>query len=177
LNFSSAATGISFLEVNTRLQVERPVTEETVGIDPVREQFRIANGEVLRFTEDAAPRGHAIEFRINGEDPGRNFLPAPGKVTSYGEAAGPGVRVDSGIEANAIVGGAFNSPLAKLIVRGPSRHDVLAVARRGLNEFQLDGIATALPFHRVGARPRVHPRSSQSSPIGKRPSSTPYPAV
>jgi acetyl-CoA/propionyl-CoA carboxylase, biotin carboxylase, biotin carboxyl carrier protein len=143
---------ISFLEVNTRLQVEHPVTEETSGIDLVREQFRIADGEVLRFTEDPAPRGHAIEFRINGEDPGRNFLPAPGTVTSYREPAGPGVRVDSGIEPNSVIGGAFDSLLAKLIVTGESRAEALARARRALDEFVVDGMATALPFHRAVVR-------------------------
>ncbi len=143
---------ISFLEVNTRLQVEHPVTEETSGIDLVREQFRIAEGEQLRFTEDPAPRGHAFEFRINGEDPGRNFLPAPGTVTTYREPAGPGVRVDSGIEPNSVIGGAFDSLLAKLIVFGASRDEALARARRALDEFVVDGMATALPFHRAVVR-------------------------
>jgi acetyl-CoA/propionyl-CoA carboxylase biotin carboxyl carrier protein len=143
---------ISFLEVNTRLQVEHPVTEETSGIDLVREQFRIADGEVLRLTEDPAPRGHSFEFRINGEDPGRNFLPAPGTVTTYREPAGPGVRVDSGIEPNSVIGGAFDSLLAKLIVTGESRSDALARARRALDEFTIDGMATALPFHRAVVR-------------------------
>jgi acetyl-CoA/propionyl-CoA carboxylase biotin carboxyl carrier protein len=143
---------ISFLEVNTRLQVEHPVTEETAGIDLVREQFRIAEGEPLRLTADPTPRGHAFEFRINGEDPGRNFLPAPGIVTSYHEPAGPGVRVDSGIEANSVIGGAFDSLLAKLIVWGPSRTEALARARRALDEYQVDGMATALPFHRAVVR-------------------------
>src|SRR4029079_16084077 len=135
---------ISFLEVNTRLQVEHPVTEETSGIDLVREQFRIAEGEKLRFTEDPAPRGHGFEFRINGEDPGRNFLPAPGTVTTYREPAGPGVRVDSGIEANAVISGAFDSTLAKLIVPGESRDEAPARARRALDEFVIEGMATAL---------------------------------
>jgi acetyl-CoA/propionyl-CoA carboxylase biotin carboxyl carrier protein len=143
---------ISFLEVNTRLQVEHPVTEETTGIDLVREQFRIAEGEPLRFDVDPTPRGHAFEFRINGEDPGRNFLPAPGTVTTYREPAGPGVRVDSGIEANSVIGGAFDSLLAKLIVWGESRDEALARARRALDEFQVDGMATALPFHRAVVR-------------------------
>ncbi|MDQ1690892.1 MAG: acetyl-CoA/propionyl-CoA carboxylase, biotin carboxylase, biotin carboxyl carrier protein [Pseudonocardiales bacterium] len=140
---------ISFLEVNTRLQVEHPVTEETSGLDLVREQFRIADGEVLRYTEDPTPRGHAFEFRINGEDAGRNFLPAPGVVTTYREPAGPGVRVDSGIEANSVIGGAFDSLLAKLIVWGESRDEALARSRRALAEYQVDGMATALPFHRA----------------------------
>ncbi len=140
---------ISFLEVNTRLQVEHPVSEETAGIDLVREQFRIAEGETLRFTEDPAPRGHAFEFRINGEDPGRNFLPAPGTVTVYREPAGPGVRVDAGVEGGTVVGGAFDSLLAKLIVWGPTRDEALARARRALDEYVVEGMATALPFHRA----------------------------
>ena len=143
---------ISFLEVNTRLQVEHPVSEGTTGLDLVREQFRIADGEALRFTEDPVPHGHAIEFRINGEDPGRNFLPAPGRVTDYREPAGPGVRVDSGIEAGSTVGGAFDSLLAKLIVWGESRDEALARARRALDEYVLDGLATVLPFHRAVVR-------------------------
>jgi len=143
---------ISFLEVNTRLQVEHPVTEETSGVDLVREQFRIADGEKLRFTEDLPPRGHAFEFRINGEDPGRNFLPAPGSVTAYREPAGPGVRVDSGIEGNSVIGGAFDSLLAKVIVVGESRTEALARARRALDEFVVEGMATALPFHRAVVR-------------------------
>jgi acetyl-CoA/propionyl-CoA carboxylase biotin carboxyl carrier protein len=143
---------ISFLEVNTRLQVEHPVTELTSGIDLVREQFRIAEGEKLRFTEDPAPHGHAIEFRINGEDPGRNFLPAPGVVTTYREPGGPGVRVDSGIEANSVIGGAFDSLLAKLIVYGETRQEALERARRALDEYVIEGMATALPFHRAVVR-------------------------
>jgi acetyl-CoA/propionyl-CoA carboxylase biotin carboxyl carrier protein len=143
---------ISFLEVNTRLQVEHPVTEETSGLDLVREQFRIAEGKTLRFDADPVARGHAFEFRINGEDPGRNFLPAPGMVTSYREPAGPGVRVDSGIEADSVIGGAFDSLLAKLIVSGESRAEALERARRALDEFVVDGMATALPFHRAVVR-------------------------
>ena len=143
---------ISFLEVNTRLQVEHPVTEETSGIDLVREQFRIAQGEKLRFTEDPTPRGHSFEFRINGEDPGRGFLPAPGAVTTYREPAGPGVRVDSGIEGNSVIGGAFDSLLLKLIVTGETRGEALARARRALDEMVVDGMATALPFHRAVVR-------------------------
>jgi acetyl-CoA/propionyl-CoA carboxylase biotin carboxyl carrier protein len=143
---------ISFLEVNTRLQVEHPVTEETSGIDLVREQFRIAEGEVLRFDEDPAPRGHAFEFRINGEDPGRNFLPAPGAITTYREPAGPGVRVDSGVEQGSVIGGAFDSLLAKLIVVGETREQALERARRALDEYVVEGMATALPFHRAVVR-------------------------
>jgi acetyl-CoA/propionyl-CoA carboxylase biotin carboxyl carrier protein len=140
---------ISFLEVNTRLQVEHPVSEETTGLDLVREQFRIASGEPLRFTTDPVPHGHAFEFRINGEDPGRGFLPAPGTVTDYVEPGGPGVRVDSGIGPNSVIGGAFDSLLAKLIVWGESRDEALARSRRALAEYVVDGMATALPFHRA----------------------------
>ncbi|MCW2529132.1 MAG: acetyl-/propionyl-CoA carboxylase subunit alpha [Pseudonocardiales bacterium] len=143
---------ISFLEVNTRLQVEHPVSEETSGLDLVREQFRIAEGEVLRFTTDPVPRGHSIEFRINGEDPGRGFLPAPGAVTRYVEPGGPGVRVDSGIEGASIIGGAFDSLLAKLIVTGENRDEALARSRRALDEFVIEGMAIALPFHRAVVR-------------------------
>ena len=151
---------ISFLEVNTRLQVEHPVTEQTSGIDLVREQFRIAEGEKLRFTEDPTPRGHAFEFRINGEDPGNNFLPAPGTVTKYVEPAGPGVRIDSGIDGTSVIGGAFDSLLAKLIVTGETRIEALERSRRALDEFVVEGMATALPFHRaVVKRRRVHGRA------------------
>ena len=143
---------VSFLEVNTRLQVEHPVSEETTGVDLVREQFRVAEGEVLRLTEDPAPTGHAFEFRINGEDPGRGFLPAPGTVTTYIEPGGPGVRVDSGVEPNSVVSGAFDSLLAKLIVWGESRDEALARSRRALDEMVVDGMATALPFHRAVVR-------------------------
>ncbi|MBF6172467.1 ATP-binding protein [Nocardia blacklockiae] len=138
---------VSFLEVNTRLQVEHPVTEETSGIDLVRWQFRIANGEELTITEDPTPRGHAIEFRINGEDAGRNFLPAPGPVTVYKEPTGPGVRVDSGVVAGSVIGGQFDSMLAKLIVVGETRTQALERARRALAEYEIEGLATVLPFH------------------------------
>lgn len=140
---------ISFLEVNTRLQVEHPVTEETAGIDLVLQQFRIANGEKLDITEDPTPRGHAIEFRINGEDAGRNFLPAPGPVTKFHPPSGPGVRVDSGVETGSVIGGQFDSMLAKLIVHGADRAEALARARRALNEFGVEGLATVIPFHRA----------------------------
>src|SRR5664280_535154 len=139
---------ISFLEVNTRLQVEHPVTEEVTGIDLVREQFRIANGEALGYV-DPAPTGHAIEFRINGEDAGRNFMPAPGVVTSFRPPSGPGVRLDSGVESGDIIGGAFDSMLAKLIVTGKDRTQALARARRALGEFVIEGMPTVLPFHRA----------------------------
>jgi acetyl-CoA/propionyl-CoA carboxylase biotin carboxyl carrier protein len=140
---------ISFLEVNTRLQVEHPVSEETSGLDLVREQFRIARGEKLNLTEDPEPRGHSIEFRINGEDAGRNFLPAPGTVTSISFPAGPGVRVDAGVESGSVIGGQFDSLLAKLIVTGSDRAQALERSRRALAEFQVEGMATGLEFHRV----------------------------
>jgi acetyl-CoA/propionyl-CoA/long-chain acyl-CoA carboxylase, biotin carboxylase, biotin carboxyl carrier protein len=140
---------ISFLEVNTRLQVEHPVTEETAGIDLVLQQFKIANGEKLELTEDPTPRGHAIEFRINGEDAGRNFLPAPGPVNKFHPPTGPGVRLDSGVETGSVIGGQFDSMLAKLIVYGADRHEALARARRALDEFEVEGLATVIPFHRA----------------------------
>jgi acetyl-CoA/propionyl-CoA carboxylase, biotin carboxylase, biotin carboxyl carrier protein len=139
---------ISFLEVNTRLQVEHPVSEETTGLDLVCEQFRIAAGERLRFTADPQPRGHSIEFRLNGEDAGRNFLPAPGTVTRFVAPDGPGVRVDSGVESGTVIGGQFDSLLAKIIVTGATREDALARARRALAETVVEGMATVLPFHR-----------------------------
>ena len=140
---------ISFLEVNTRLQVEHPVTEETSGIDLVREQFRIANGEKLAITADPVPRGHSIEFRINGEDAGRGFLPAPGPVTKFDPPTGPGVRLDSGVETGSVIGGQFDSMLAKLIVSGATRAQALDRARRALDEFNVEGLATVIPFHRA----------------------------
>ena len=143
---------ISFLEVNTRLQVEHPVTEETSGIDLVREQFRIANGEKLDLTEDPAPRGHSIEFRINGEDAGRGFLPAPGPVNRFYPPTGPGVRLDSGVETGSVIGGQFDSMLAKLIVTGATRTEAIERARRALDEFQIEGLATVVPFHRAVLR-------------------------
>ncbi|PPK69766.1 acetyl/propionyl/methylcrotonyl-CoA carboxylase subunit alpha [Actinokineospora auranticolor] len=143
---------ISFLEVNTRLQVEHPVSEETAGVDLVREQFRIAAGEPLRFTEDPIPRGHSIEFRINGEDAGRGFLPAPGTVTLWRAPEGPGVRVDSGVESGTVIGGQFDSMLAKLIVTGEDRAQALARARRALDELVVEGMATVVPFHRAIVR-------------------------
>ncbi len=143
---------ISFLEVNTRLQVEHPVSEETAGVDLVREQFRIAAGERLRFTSDPAPRGHSIEFRINGEDAGRNFLPAPGTVTRWVSPEGPGVRVDSGVESGSVLGGAFDSLLAKVIVTGEDRAQALERSRRALDELVVEGMATVLPFHRAVVR-------------------------
>jgi acetyl-CoA/propionyl-CoA carboxylase biotin carboxyl carrier protein len=142
---------ISFLEVNTRLQVEHPVTEEVTGVDLVRWQFRIADGEPLTL-EDPPQRGHAFEFRINGEDPGRNFLPAPGTVTTFDVPLGPGVRVDTGVQAGDVIGGQFDSLLAKLIVFGSSRQEALERSRRALDELTVEGMATALPFHRAVVR-------------------------
>ena len=142
---------ISFLEVNTRLQVEHPVTEEVAGIDLVRQQFRIARGEVLGF-DDPVLRGHSFEFRINGEDPGRSFLPGPGALTVWSPPSGPGVRLDAGFQAGDVIGGNFDSLLAKLIVTGATRQEALERSRRALDEFQIEGIATALTFHRVVVR-------------------------
>ncbi|MFD7626119.1 acetyl/propionyl/methylcrotonyl-CoA carboxylase subunit alpha [Streptomyces sp. NPDC059851] len=139
---------ISFLEVNTRLQVEHPVTEEVAGIDLVREMFRIADGEALGYG-DPVLRGHSFEFRINGEDPGRNFLPAPGTVTKFNAPSGPGVRLDAGVESGSVIGPAWDSLLAKLIVTGATREQALQRAARALAEFEVEGMATAIPFHRA----------------------------
>ena len=139
---------ISFLEVNTRLQVEHPVSEEVTGIDLVREQFRIAMGESLGF-DDPVIRGHSLEFRINGEDPGRSFLPAPGRITAWDTPSGPGVRVDAGFRNGDVIGGNFDSLLAKLIVTGATRKEAIERARRALAEFNVGGLATAIPFHRA----------------------------
>ncbi|MYX02731.1 biotin carboxylase N-terminal domain-containing protein [Streptomyces sp. PgraA7] len=139
---------ISFLEVNTRLQVEHPVTEEVTGIDLVREMFRIADGEELGY-DDPAVRGHSFEFRINGEDPGRGFLPAPGTVTLFAPPTGPGVRLDAGVESGSVIGPAWDSLLAKLVVTGATREQALQRAARALAEFQVEGMATAIPFHRA----------------------------
>jgi acetyl-CoA/propionyl-CoA carboxylase biotin carboxyl carrier protein len=139
---------ISFLEVNTRLQVEHPVTEEVAGIDLVREMFRIADGEALGY-DDPALRGHSFEFRINGEDPGRGFLPAPGTVTRFAPPTGPGIRLDAGVETGSVIGPAWDSLLAKLIVTGATREQALQRAARALAEFEVEGMATAIPFHRA----------------------------
>jgi acetyl-CoA/propionyl-CoA carboxylase biotin carboxyl carrier protein len=139
---------ISFLEVNTRLQVEHPVSEEVTGFDLVREQFRIADGGTIDYP-DPEIRGHSIEFRINGEDPGRGFLPAPGSLTTFNLPSGPGVRVDTGFRTGDVIGGNFDSLLAKLIVTGRDRNEAIERSRRALAEFEVDGIATALTFHRV----------------------------
>lgn len=140
---------ISFLEVNTRLQVEHPVSEETTGLDLVREQFRIAQGEELSLSEDPTPRGHAFEFRINGEDAAAGFMPAPGTIVKYSEPAGPGVRVDSGVIEGSVIGGQFDSMLAKLIVWGPDRETALRRSARALSEYQVEGLPTVLPFDRA----------------------------
>jgi len=142
---------ISFLEVNTRLQVEHPVTEEVSGVDLVREMFRIADGEPLGY-DDPPLRGHSIEFRINAEDAGRNFLPAPGTITAMRVPSGPGVRVDGGYENGATVPGAFDSLIAKLVVTGRDRRQALERSRRALAEYEIEGMPTVLPFHRAVVR-------------------------
>ncbi len=139
---------ISFLEVNTRLQVEHTVSEEISGIDLVREQFRIARGETLGY-EDPELRGHSFEFRINGEDPGRNFMPTPGTLTTLTFPTGPGVRVDTGVEQGETVTGNFDSMIAKLIVTGRTRQEAAERSRRALKELQIEGMATVVPFHRA----------------------------
>lgn len=150
VEFLLSADGvISFLEVNTRLQVEHPVTEETTGLDLVIEQFRIAEGLPLRISETPPPRGHSIEFRINAEDPGRGFLPTPGTITAFQPPAGPGVRLDSGVTAQSAVAPTFDSLMAKLIVTAPTRAEAIARARRALSEFRIEGVASVLPFHRA----------------------------
>jgi acetyl-CoA/propionyl-CoA carboxylase, biotin carboxylase, biotin carboxyl carrier protein len=142
---------VSFLEVNTRLQVEHPVTEEVTGVDIVREMFRIAEGEPLSFS-DPEVRGHSIEFRVNAEDAGRGFLPASGTITGWRQPAGPGVRLDAGYTAGMTIPQAFDSLIAKLIVTGATRVEALERARRALAEFEIDGIPTVLPFHRAVVR-------------------------
>jgi len=142
---------ISFLEVNTRLQVEHPVSEEITGIDLVREMFRIADGQELGYG-DPATHGHAIEFRVNAEDPGRGFLPAPGTITRWRQPSGPGVRVDAGYGPGMTVPQAFDSLLAKLIVTGANRQQALERARRALTEFEVGGMPTVLPFHQAVVR-------------------------
>ncbi len=139
---------ISFLEVNTRLQVEHPVSEEVTGLDLVREQLRIASGEAISPI-DPIIRGHSIEFRINGEDPGNGFLPSLGTITKWEVPSGPGVRIDAGFDHGHTIGSHFDSLLAKLIVTGATRKEALERARRALREFEIGGLATALPFHRA----------------------------
>jgi acetyl-CoA/propionyl-CoA carboxylase biotin carboxyl carrier protein len=150
VEFLLGADGLlSFLEVNTRLQVEHPVTEETTGVDIVGEQLRIAAGLPLSFTETPVPRGHSIEFRINAEDPARGFLPVPGTISLFEAPTGPGVRLDTGVESGSQVSGRFDSMMAKLIVTGSDRDAALARARRALAEFRIEGVASVLPFHRA----------------------------
>lgn len=139
---------ISFLEVNTRLQVEHPVSEEISGLDLVREQFRIARGEKIE-EKDPVLRGHSFEFRINGEDAGRSFMPAPGTIEKMTVPTGPGVRWDSGFVAGDVIGGNFDSMLAKLVVTGADRKQALQRARRALAELTIEGMPTVIPFHRV----------------------------
>ncbi len=160
--------------MNTRLQVEHPVSEEVTGIDLVREQFRIAEGEDLGY-DDPAPEGHSIEFRINGEDPGRGFLPQPGPIHVFKTFGGPGIRLDSGVTAGDSVSGAFDSLLAKIIVTGRSRDEALERARRALDEFEVAGLPTVLPFHRKVVRDPAFTAptaTSGSSHDGSRPSSS-----
>ena len=150
VEFLVAADGtVAFLEVNTRLQVEHPITEETTGIDLVQEQFRIAAGEPLRITDDPAPRGHSFEFRLNAEDVGRGFLPSPGTVEEFSGPTGPGIRLDTGVRSGSFVAPQFDSLLAKLIVTGADRQQALRRARRALAEISITGVATVLPFHRA----------------------------
>ncbi len=150
VEFLLSRTGqISFLEVNTRLQVEHPVTEETTGVDLGVEQLRIADGLPLSLTETPVPRGHSIEFRINAEDPGRGYLPTPGRIEHFAAPSGPGVRLDSGVAAGSVIPGSFDSLMAKLIVSGATREQALQRARRALAEFQIEGVASVLPFHRA----------------------------
>jgi acetyl-CoA/propionyl-CoA carboxylase biotin carboxyl carrier protein len=140
---------ISFLEVNTRLQVEHPVTEEVFGVDLVREQFRVAAGEPLSIPEDPTPRGHALEFRLNAEEPAYGFLPVPGPIDAFEAPTGPGVRMDSGVRTGSVVPGEYDSLLAKLIVWGEDRAQAVARARDALAELRIDGVPTVVPFHRA----------------------------
>jgi acetyl-CoA/propionyl-CoA carboxylase biotin carboxyl carrier protein len=150
VEFLVAADGtVAFLEVNTRLQVEHPITEETTGIDLVQEQFRIAAGERLRYSADPAPRGHSFEFRLNAEDVGRGFLPSPGTIAEFSGPTGPGIRLDTGVRSGSFVAPQFDSLLAKLIVTGADRQQALRRARRALAEIEITGVATVLPFHRA----------------------------
>ncbi|KUG60472.1 acetyl/propionyl/methylcrotonyl-CoA carboxylase subunit alpha [Nesterenkonia jeotgali] len=139
---------LSFLEVNTRLQVEHPVTEETSGVDLVAEQLRIAEGQPLRFTEDPPSRGHSVEFRLNAEEPAHGFLPTPGPVELFAAPTGPGIRVDTGVRSGDEISGAFDSMLAKLVVTGPDRATTLRRAQMALAEMRIEGLPTVLPFHR-----------------------------
>lgn len=147
--YDPARDSFYFLEVNTRLQVEHPVTEEVFGVDLVREQFRIAAGEPLSIPEDPTPRGHALEFRLNAEDPAYGFLPVPGPIDAFEAPTGPGVRMDSGVRTGSVVPGEYDSLLAKLIVWGEDRAQAIARARDALAELRIDGVPTVVPFHRA----------------------------
>jgi acetyl-CoA/propionyl-CoA carboxylase biotin carboxyl carrier protein len=150
VEFLLSANGvISFLEVNTRLQVEHPVSEETTGLDLVIEQFRIAEGLPVSVTQTPEPRGHAIEFRINMEDPGRGFLPSAGDIVEFAAPSGPGVRLDSGVATGSTIPPMFDSLSAKLIVWGATREQAIARSRRALEEFRIEGVPSVLPFHRA----------------------------
>ena len=163
--FLLAADGtISFLEVNTRLQVEHPVSEEVSGIDLVREQLRIAAGEPLGY-DSVATRGHSIEFRINGEDPAAGFLPSPGRISTLRFPSGPGVRVDSGVVEGDTVSGAFDSMIAKLVVTGADRRQAIERARRALSELEVVGIPTVVPFHRAVLRTEEFAPSDPPQPF------------
>nr|WP_285894544.1 biotin carboxylase N-terminal domain-containing protein [Serratia fonticola] len=140
---------LSFLEVNTRLQVEHPVTEETTGLDIVIEQLRIAEGLPLSIQEMPKPRGHSFEFRINAEDAGKGYLPTPGTITHFRAPSGPGIRFDSGVRAGSTIPGSYDSLMAKLIVTGSTREQAIVRARRALCEFEIEGVASVLPFHRA----------------------------
>ncbi|MFE1169414.1 acetyl/propionyl/methylcrotonyl-CoA carboxylase subunit alpha [Nocardiopsis sp. NPDC058789] len=156
---------ISFLEVNTRLQVEHPVTEEVTGIDLVREMFRVADGEELGYG-DPEVRGHSFEFRINAEDPGRGFMPAPGTITALTLPGGPGVRVDTGCEAGFTVPQAFDSMVAKLIVTGRTRSEALQRSRRALAEFAVGGMPTVIPFHQAVVSDPAFAPADPDQPFG-----------
>lgn len=182
----SADGAVAFLEVNTRLQVEHPITEETAGIDLVQEQFRIAAGLPLSITEDPEPRGHSFEFRINAEDVGRGFLPSPGTVAAFAGPTGPGIRLDSGVRAGSFVPPQFDSLLAKLIVTGADRQQAIRRARRALAEINITGLATVLPFHRAVLESpdftaedglRVHTRWIETDFAGQIPVDPEYSAV
>ncbi|MDM7830851.1 ATP-binding protein [Cellulomonas edaphi] len=156
---------VSFLEVNTRLQVEHPVTEEISGIDLVREQLRIAAGEPLGY-DHVETRGHSLEFRINGEDPAANFLPAPGRISTLRLPSGPGVRVDSGVVEGDSVSGLFDSMIAKLVVTGATRTQAIERARRALAELEVVGIPTVVPFHRAVLEDEAFAPADPDQPFG-----------
>lgn len=155
---------VSFLEVNTRLQVEHPVTEEISGVDLVREQLRIAAGETIN-SEDPVTRGHSFEFRINGEDAGRGFMPTPGRIQRFDAPSGPGVRIETGVRAGDEISGAFDSMLSKLIVTGATRAEALERSRRALAEFRIEGIPTVIPFHRAVVEDPAFAPDDQEEPF------------